>query len=114
MPPAGRDTTFIQETYWIVLGRAATPLELDDELQGHLNSDQMTLLRGVMASPEFGRLRRAWRAGRESHADPVALEAGLIAIGPPDYFLRRAYETILGRQPDEGGAQHYTGALRSG
>jgi SAM-dependent methyltransferase len=67
-----------------------------------------------MSSQEFGRLRRAWRRGQEAHGDAAELERALTAIGPPDYFIRRAYETILGRQPDEGGAQHYTGALLSG
>jgi SAM-dependent methyltransferase len=114
MPPGGRDTTFIQDTYWIVLGRAATPSELADEQQGHLNKDQLTLLRGIMSSPEFGRLRRAWRDGRETHADPEGLERALTALGPPEAFIRRAYETILGRQPDADGARHYAGALRSG
>jgi SAM-dependent methyltransferase len=114
MPPAGRDTSFIQETYWIVLGRAASPLELADEQQGHLNSDQLTLLRGVLSSPEFRRLRRAWQDGRETHANPDALEAALRNIGPPAVFIRRAYESLLGRQPDEGGAQHYTTAIAAG
>lgn len=114
MPPAGRDTKFIQDTYWLVLGRAATATELADEQQGHLNKDQLTLLRGVMASAEFARLRRAWRDGRETHADPDSVERALIALGPPEIFLRRAYETILGRPPDEGGARHYFGAIQAG
>ena len=67
-PAGGREVSFIQDTYWMVLGRAATPSELADEQQGHLNKDQLTLLRGIMASPEFSRLRRAWRDGRETHA----------------------------------------------
>ena len=114
MPSSGRDISFIQDTYWIVLGRAATPSELADEQQGHLNKDQLTLLRGIMSSAEFSRLRRAWRDGRETHADPQALERALTALGPPEVFIRRAYETILGRQPDAGGQQHYLGALKAG
>src|SRR5262249_52828035 len=85
-----------------------------DEQQGHLNKDQLTLLRGIMSSPEFGRLRRAWRDGRETHADPAAVERALTVLGPPDEFIRRAYETILGRQPDAGGATHYLAALKAG
>lgn len=114
MPPSGRDATFIQDTYWIVLGRAATPSELADEQQGHLNRDQQTLLRGIMASAEFSRLRRAWREGRETHADPQTIERALTALGPPELFIRRAYETILGRAPDEGGQRHYLAALTGG
>lgn len=114
MAPAGRDTKFIQDTYWLVLGRAATPTELADEQQGHLNKDQLTLLRGLMASAEFARLRRAWRDGRETHENRDGVEQALTALGPPDLFLRRAYETILGRPPDQGGAQHYLTAMRAG
>jgi len=114
MAPAGRDTTFIQQTYWIVLGRGATAIELADEQQGHLNSDQLTLLRGVLSSQEFRRLRRAWQDGRETHGDPEALETALGKIGPPAVFIRRAYESILGRQPDASGALHYAAALASG
>jgi SAM-dependent methyltransferase len=114
MTPTGRDIAFIQDTYWLVLGRAATQAELADEQQGHLNADQQTLLRGVMASDEFARLRRSWRQGRETHGDPAALERALVALGPPDVFVRRAYETMLGRQPDVEGARHYAAALQSG
>ena len=114
MPPAGRDTKFIQDTYWLVLGRPATPTELADEQQGHVNKDQLTLLRGVMASAEFARLRRSWRDGRETHADPDSVEQALIALGTPEVFLRRAYETILGRPPDEPGARHYLAAMQAG
>jgi SAM-dependent methyltransferase len=113
-PAGGRDVSFIQDTYWMLLGRAATPSELADEQQGHLNKDQRTLLRGIMASSEFGRLRRAWRDGRETHADPATVERALTALGPPDVFIRRAYELMLGRQPDEGGARHYLTAMKSG
>jgi len=98
----------------MVLGRAATPAELADEQQGHLNRDQLTLLRGIMASEEFSRLRRAWRDGRETHTDPEAVERALTALGPSDLFIRRAYETILGRSPDEGGQRHYLAALAGG
>jgi SAM-dependent methyltransferase len=114
MPAAGRDPRFIQDTYWMVLGRAPTPTELADEQQGHLNTDQLTLLRGIMSSVEFGRLRRTWREGRETHVDAEALERALMALGPPELFIRRAYETILGRQPDEAGARHYMDAMKSG
>jgi SAM-dependent methyltransferase len=114
MAPAGRDITFIQETYWIVLGRPATALEIDEEQQGHLNSDQLTLLRGLLSSPEFRRLREAWGRSRETHPDPAALEAALVRLGPAEMFVRRAYESILGRQPDESGARHYAAALASG
>src|SRR5262249_48781365 len=114
MSASGRDTGFIQDTYWMVLGRAPTPAELADEQQGHLNKDQLTLLRGIMSSPEFNRLRRAWRDGRETHTDPTAVERALTTLGPPNVFIRRAYEPIMGRQPDAGGATHSLAALKAG
>jgi SAM-dependent methyltransferase len=112
--PAGRDTTFIQQAYWIVLGRAASPQELEDEHQGHLNSDQLTLLRGILDSSEFGRIRDAWKENRQPHTDPEAVEAALAKIGRSEFFVKRAYESILGRAPDEAGARHYTAALAAG
>src|SRR4029078_3191804 len=97
MPPSGRDATFIQDTYWIVLGRAATPSELADEQEGHLNRDQLTLLRGIMASAAFSRLRRAWRDGHETHADPQAVERALTALGPPELFIRAPSDRFVSR-----------------
>lgn len=110
----GRDTTFIQQAYWIVLGRSATPLELADEQQGHLNADQLTVLRGLLTTPEFQRRRRAWREGREPHVDAAAVEGALVGLGPNELFVRRAYESLLGRAPDAGGAQHYAAVLAAG
>ena len=91
---------------------AAPPLrsELADEQQGHLNSDQLTLLRGILSSPEFRRLRRAWRDGRETHADPEALERALTALGPPEVFIRRAYEIhSWPLNPTRAAQRHYAG-----
>jgi SAM-dependent methyltransferase len=109
----GRNTTFIQEVYWLVLGRAATPLELTDEQQGRLNHDQFSLLYGVLDSDEFRRLRYAWRNGIETH-EPSALDAALAALGTNEYFVKRVYESILGRSPDASGAKHYAQVLASG
>lgn len=114
MPLSGRDRAFIEQAYWIVLGRAPYPLELADEEQGHLNSDQLTLLGGLLDSKEFRLLRAAWKSGRETHPDPDALEAALARLGSAELFVRRAYESILGRAPDAGGARHYASVLASG
>jgi SAM-dependent methyltransferase len=114
MPHPGRNTAFIQEAYWIVFGRPASSLELADEQQGHLNSDQLTLLRGLLGTEEFRRLRAAWKEGRETHHDPAALDAALAGLGTPEHFVKRAYESILGRGPDEGGARHYAGLIAAG
>ncbi len=114
MAHTGRNTAFIHEVYLLVLGRMATTLELADEEQGRLNSNQFALLRGVLGTDEFRRLRAAWKDGRETHADPEALESVLQSLGPSDVFVTRAYESILGRGPDESGARHYAGALAAG
>ena len=64
MNPAGRDAAFIEQAYWIVLNRPPSALELDDQRRNHLNSDQVTLSRGLLQSTEFRRLRTAWRCVR--------------------------------------------------
>lgn len=108
-----RNTAFIQEVYWLVLGRAATALELADEQQGRLNRDQFSLLHGLLDTEEFHRLRKAWRTGGETH-DRGPLESALRSIGTDDYFVKRVYESILGRGPDTAGAQHYAAVLAAG
>ncbi len=110
---ADRDSALIEETYWIVLGRAATPLELADEMAGVLNSDQRTMRFGLLSSAEFRRLRAAWRDGRDTH-DADALEAALQTLGTHAHFVQRAYATLLGRDPDESGGRHYVGVLEGG
>lgn len=114
MPPAGRDRAFIEQAYWIVLGRGPTPLEVADEDREHLNADQVGLGHGLLATDEFRRLRAAWKTGLETHSDPHTLDATLTALMSPELFVRRAYEVILGRGPDEEGARHYAAALASG
>lgn len=114
MNPAGRDSAFIEETYWLVLNRAPSALELRDQTGGVLNSDQPTLRYGLLDSDEFRRLRAAWQAGTATELDPQALEAALVALGSNEYFVKRAYEAILGRWPDESGGHHYESLLASG
>jgi SAM-dependent methyltransferase len=114
MDPAGRDPAYIEQAYWIVLNRAPTGLELHDQTSIPLNADQCTLPYGLLDSSEFRRLREAWKRGIETHPDPAALEAALISIGPIDTFVTRAYESILGRRPDESGSAHYRNVISSG
>ncbi|MGC4081341.1 MAG: hypothetical protein QM736_04315 [Vicinamibacterales bacterium] len=103
MNPAGRDAAFVEQAYWIVLNRPPSPIELADQQLNHLNSDQVTLSRGLLHSQEFRRLRAAWRAGHETHADPPALERALQAIGPDAFFVERVYQSLLARSADAGG-----------
>jgi SAM-dependent methyltransferase len=102
------------EAYWLILGRAPSPLELDDELRGQLNQNAGALLRGLLSSPEFDRRRTAWRADRHPHGDAEAVERGLVALGAPDAFVRRAYDWILGRPADADGAAYYVRRLAEG
>jgi len=114
MDIAGRNSAFIEHAYWIVLNRPPSALELADQQEQHLNSDQVTLSRGLLYSQEFRRLRAAWKEGRETHPDPPALERALQGLGSDELFVARVYESLLGRQPDEGGRAHYAGVLASG
>ena len=70
MDIAGRNSAFIEHAYWIVLNRPPSALELADQQEQHLNSDQVTLSRGLLYSQEFRRLREDWKKGRETHAAP--------------------------------------------
>jgi SAM-dependent methyltransferase len=114
MNPSGRSTDFIRETYWLVLNRPPSALEVLDQTGGVLNADQLTLRVGLLDTDEFRRLRAAWKAGHATDPDPDAVEAGLVALGPDAYFVQRAYESLLARRPDEGGARHYAAVLAAG
>jgi SAM-dependent methyltransferase len=109
-----RNADSVNEAYWLILGRAPTALELDDELRGDLNQNPGALLRGLFSSSEFDRLRIAWQEGRPAHADEAALERSLLALGPADRFVTRAYDWILGRSADSAGTTHYAGRLAEG
>jgi SAM-dependent methyltransferase len=114
MPAAGRDSAFIDEAYWIVFNRPPTDLERAEQTGTSLNADQHTLGYGLLDSTEFRRLRAAWKAGIRTEADPDALESALVALGPDEHFVRRAYESILGRPPDDSGGAHYVSVLAGG
>ncbi len=113
MAAEGRDPELIQAAYWIVLGRAATANELYAETRGRLNSDQLTLLHGLLGSNEFAELRESWKAGRETHNREL-LEAALNRLGAHDLFVQRVYQWVLGRPADPGGAEHYAALLERG
>ena len=56
MNPAGRDTAFLEQAYWIVLNRPPSALELADQQRHPLNSDQVGLSHGLLHTEEFRRL----------------------------------------------------------
>jgi hypothetical protein len=60
--------------------------------KGHLNKDQLTLLAGSCRrsnSAGFAELAR----GARNASDPRRWSRLLMALGPPDVFIRRSYET---------------------
>jgi len=105
---------FVHDAYWILAGRAASPLELRDETRQLDAHAKHVLLMRLTASPEFIRVRRAWLADQEPYPDPAAVERGLSAIGTPEVFVARVYETLLGRAADGAGLAHYADALGRG
>lgn len=108
-PPS--DGRAIEEVFWIVLGRAPSPVELRDEMRG---GERHALLMRVLSSPEFQMLRTAWKAGGSLEGDGHARERGLRTLGPDEGFVQRAYDCLLGRPADESGFRHYTAALAAG
>jgi SAM-dependent methyltransferase len=111
------DPGFVEDAFWIVLGRAASPTELRDGLRNGGADARGVLLMRLLSSPEADNLRRRWKEGGKdgAHALPDAdLERGLRSVGADQAFLRRAYECVLGRPADAGGLSHYAGALASG
>jgi SAM-dependent methyltransferase len=114
MALTGRDLESFRENYWIVLGRAPSSLEQNEESTAYLGFKQITRLHGLLHTSEFRRLRAAWKRGEETHPDTTALDAALHAIGSDEDFVKGIYETILGRTPDESGAAHYAALLAGG
>jgi SAM-dependent methyltransferase len=114
MLSAGKTAAFVEQAYWIVLGRAPTRLELQEELTGHPHADRGGLNRGLLATAEFRRLRAEWKAGRESHDDPAALERALTRLGQNENFVQAVYSAILGRDADAAGSHHYCAVLAGG
>lgn len=104
----------ITDIFWIVLGRAPSPVEARDEARGFTADARRTLLMRLLASPEFLKVRQAWLADREPYGDPAATERGLVQVGAPRDFVARAYECLLGRPADEGGLTHYASAIERG
>ncbi len=104
----------IEEAFWIVLGREVGPLELRDQLRGFRQADAGGLVVRLLSSPEFRLLYLAWKEGEKTGRDLRAEERGLCALGSDDWFVRRAYEFLLGRPVDEGGLRHFMDALATG
>ena len=105
---------FIQDAHWIVLGRAASDVDLRDAARGFGPDTARVLLMRLLSSPEFLRIREAWTTGRDAYSDLAAVEAGLASVGSSPVFVSRVYECLLGRPADPGGLRHYIDALGKG
>jgi SAM-dependent methyltransferase len=107
------DAGFVEEAFWIVVGRAVTPVELRDGTRQSDADGRRALLMRLLSSLEFANRRSAWKDGRDLQ-DRADHERGLLSLGGNDAFVQRAYECLLGRPADRGGLAHYTAALASG
>ncbi len=102
----------IEEVFWIVLGRAPSPVELRDGMRG---GERSTLLMRLLSSPEFQMLRTTWKAGSSLEGDGRRrANAGCGRSDRTIAFVQRAYDCLLGRPADESGFRHYTAALAAG
>jgi SAM-dependent methyltransferase len=105
---------FITDAFWIVLGRQIHPTELRDQLRGFEPAHRGGLLVRLLSSPEFRLVREAWISGEETARDLEVEERGLRTIGSDEEFVRRAYESLLGRPADDEGLAHYSRAIAAG
>jgi SAM-dependent methyltransferase len=108
------DHQFVHDAFWLLAGRAASPIELRDESRQFDAHARRVLLMRLISSPEFIRIRRAWALGREPYPDATAVERGLASVGTAPQFVARVYECLLGRPADDVGLAHYVQALANG
>lgn len=106
--------TFLRDAFWIVLGRAPSDEELADVRARRESHGDRHVLDRLLSSPEFHLIFSGWRDDIGIGKDPAVHEAGLVALGPPEDFVRRAYAFLLGREADEAGRSHYVQALQAG
>jgi SAM-dependent methyltransferase len=107
------DASFVEDAFWIVTGRAVTPVELRDARRQLDEGARRALLMRLLSSLEFVNRRSEWKDGRDV-PDRNGHERGLLSLGANDVFVKRAYQCLLGRPADQGGLAHYTAALTSG
>jgi SAM-dependent methyltransferase len=105
---------FVEEAFWIVLGREINPVELRETLRGYQPADAGPFIHRLLSSPEFRLVYTAWKEDRATGRDLAAEERGLRALGSDDGFVRRAYQLLFDRSVDDEGYRHFTGALATG
>src|SRR5688572_32778095 len=87
--------TFLNEVFWIVLGRAPKDDELAMFRAHHAAGGETLVLTHLLDSPEFHLIVTFWRDDIGIPGDPIAHEEGLRALGAPDHFIRLAYRFLL-------------------
>jgi SAM-dependent methyltransferase len=114
MSVASNDSHFIEDVFWILLGRAPSEVELRDERRNVQAGAREALLKRLLACPEFLRVRQSLFEPGGSPGETDQIEQGLRSIGSDSEFVQRAYACLLGRPADEGGLRHYVGAIAAG
>jgi len=116
--PAAIDSTpggQVDAAFWIVLGRAPGPTERRDRVRALESPQGVDLLfRALLASTEFRLLYAAYSRAEDGGRNPEDVEGGLTGLGPDGWFIEQAYRSLLGRAPDEEGAQSYATRLAEG
>jgi SAM-dependent methyltransferase len=105
---------FIDEAFWIVLGREASAVERRDELRDFDSGRSSALVGRLVSSPEFRVIANAWKEGRGTGRVLAEHEHGLRTLGADDRFVRLAYAVLQDREPDEEGRQYFVNALAGG
>jgi SAM-dependent methyltransferase len=114
MSVASSDSRFIEDVFWILLGRGPSEVELRDERRNVHPGAREALLKRLLASPEFLRVRQGLSERTMSSDTSDRLEQGLQSVGSDTEFVERAYQCLLGRPADASGLRHYVGAIAAG
>jgi SAM-dependent methyltransferase len=113
-PQRSAEARLVHETFWILLGRQVSDVEIRDQVRELHSGDEQAFLLRVISSTEFRQAYATWKAGRRRSHDPDGEDTALRALGPDDWFVDRAYALLLGRPADQDGRAHYVDALAAG
>ena len=117
-PPLAADTSpggQVDAAFWIVLGRAPGPNEKRERVRALASGHGADMLfRALLASTEFRLVYAGYSRGEDGARNPQDVEAGLIGLGPDQWFVEQAYRSLLGRPPDDEGTRNYSARLAEG
>ncbi|MGE0451584.1 MAG: methyltransferase domain-containing protein [Vicinamibacterales bacterium] len=115
MDTTARNVAFVEQAYWILLGRSPSVVEIEDQLgSAPAGACLSALPHGLLSTSEFRRRRGSWRTGAPVSTDEAAVETALAAGSASADFVQRTYELLLGRHADESGLRHYASAIDAG